>query len=155
LFDTNVAIAADATDGQANRPSEHGMSADSIYRALVYLKLTVLAGGAGRGVLVLVLMLVVLYLLDDTIKKVVEKLVRVFVHDAAEVLIPIAKCTWCSGTLISLTPENEHTEGAESGEEGRGAELGNDEGWGRGREWDARCGLSFLGFAGAQHRVGG
>jgi hypothetical protein len=87
--------------------------------------LTVLAGDVGRsGVLVLVLvpmMLVVLYFLDDLIEKVVEKLVRVLVHDAAEVLIPITKfvdeCTWCNGTLISWIPGNEHIEGAESGEE--------------------------------------
>jgi hypothetical protein len=91
------------------------------------LKLTVLTGGVGRSVLVLVLMLmmvVVLYLLDDLIEKVVEKLVRVLVHDATEVLVPIAKlvdeCTWCNGTLINWIPRNEHVEGAECGEEGRG-----------------------------------
>ena len=91
------------------------------------LKLTVLLGGIGRRrVLVpgLVLMiLVVLYLLDDLIEQVVEKLVRVLVHDAAKVLIPITKlvdeCTWCNGTLINWIPGNEYIEGAESGEEGR------------------------------------
>jgi hypothetical protein len=92
------------------------------------LKLTVLAGGIGRrGVLVLVLMLmvlVVLYLLDDLVEKIVEKLVRILVHDATEVLVPIAKLvdesTWCNGTLISWIPGNEHIEGTEGGEEGRG-----------------------------------
>jgi hypothetical protein len=87
--------------------------------------LTVLAGDVGRsGVLVLVLvpmMLVVLYFLDDLIKKVVEKLVRVLVHETAEVLIPVAKFVdespWCNGTLISWILGNEHIEGAKSGEE--------------------------------------
>ena len=108
-------------------PSGHGRSADSIYNVRVYLKLTILPGGVGRSVLVLVLMLmmvVVLYLLNDLVEKVVEKLVRVLVHDAAEVFIPIAKlvdeCTWCNGTLINWIPGNEHIEGTESGEEGRG-----------------------------------
>ena len=104
-----------------------GQQGDSICQVLVCLKLTVLLGGIGRrGVLVLVLMfmmLVVLYLLDDLIEKVVEELVRVLVHDATEVLIPIAKlvdeCTWCNGTLINWIPGNEHVEGTESGEEGR------------------------------------
>ena len=103
-----------------------GQQGDSIYQVLVCLKLTVLLGGVGsRRVLVLVLlmMLVVLYFLDDLIEKVVEKLVRVLMHDAAEVLIPIAKlvdeCTWCNGTLVSWIPGNEYIEGAESGEEGR------------------------------------
>jgi hypothetical protein len=72
----------------------------------------------------MLMMLVVLYLLDDLIEKVVEKLVRVLVHNAAEVLIRIAKlvdeCTWCDGTLISGIPGNKDIEGAESGEEGRG-----------------------------------
>jgi hypothetical protein len=71
--------------------------------------LTVLAGGIGRrGVpfLVLVLMvLVVLYLLDDLVEKVIEKLMCVLVHYATEVLVPVAKfvdeSTWCNGTLIS------------------------------------------------------
>lgn len=48
---------------------------------------------------------------------------RVLMHDAAEMLIPIAKlvdeCTWCNGALVSWIPGNEHIEGAESGEEGR------------------------------------
>jgi hypothetical protein len=108
-------------------PSEHGRSADSTYNVRVCLKLTVLAGGVGRGVPVLVLMsmmVVVLYLLDDLIEEVVEKLVRVLVHDATEVLVRIAKlvdeCTWCNGTLISWIPGYEHIEGAECGEEGRG-----------------------------------
>jgi len=103
-------------------PSEHGRSAGSLCLKDV---LTVLAGGVGRrGVLVLVLVLmvlVVLYLFDDLIEKVVEKLVRVLVHDAAEELIPIAKLvdesTWCNRTLIIWIPGNEHKEGAESGEE--------------------------------------
>jgi hypothetical protein len=90
--------------------------------------LTVLAGYVGRsGVLVLVLVLmvlVVLYLLDDLIEKVVEKLVRVLVHEAAEVLIPVAKLVdksaWCNGALVNWILGNEHIEGAESGEEGRG-----------------------------------
>jgi hypothetical protein len=133
-----------------------GQQGDSI----VCLKLTVLAGNVGRrSVIVLMLMmLVVLYLLDDLIEKVVEKLVRVLVHDAAEVLVPIAElvdeCTWCNGTLISWIPGNENIEGAESGEEGRGR-RGNDEGWGRGGTWDVRCGLSSLGFAAREDRVGG
>lgn len=105
-----------------------GQQGDSLYNALVRLKLTVFAGGVGRrSVLVLVLMLmmlVVLYLLDDLVEKVVEKLVRVLVHDAAEVLIPIAElvdeCTRCHGTLISWIPGNEHIERAEGGEEGWG-----------------------------------
>ena len=108
-------------------PSEHGKSAGRFdYKVLVCLKLTVLTGGVGRRrVFVLMfMMLVVLYLLDDLIEKIVEKLVRVLVHDAAEVLIPIAKlvdeCTRCNGTLINWIPGNEHIEGAESGEEGRG-----------------------------------
>jgi hypothetical protein len=87
--------------------------------------LTVLAGGVGgRGVRVLVLVLmvfVVLNLLDDLIEKIVEELVRVLVHDAAEVLIPVAKLvdesTWCNGTLVGWIPGNEHIEGAESGKE--------------------------------------
>jgi hypothetical protein len=110
-------------------PSEimAGQRVDSLYN-VECLKLTVLAGDVGRRrVLVLVLifmMLVVPYLLNDLIEKVVEKLVRILVHDAAEVLIPIAKlvdeCTsWCNGTLISWIPGNEHIEGAEGGEEDR------------------------------------
>ena len=51
---------------------------------------------------------------------------RVFVHDAAEVHIPIAKLvderTWSDETLISWIPGNEHVEGAESGEYGQGSE---------------------------------
>ncbi len=72
----------------------------------------------------MLMVLVVLYLLDDLVEKVVEKLVRILVHDATEVLVPIAKLvdesTWCNGTLISWILGNEHIEGAESGEEGRG-----------------------------------
>ena len=71
----------------------------------------------------MLMMLVILYLLDDLIEKVVEKLVRVLVHDAAKVLVPIAKlvneCAWRDSTLINWIPGNEHVEGAESGEEGR------------------------------------
>ena len=107
-------------------PSEHGMSAGSL--CLKYV-LTVLAGGVGRGgilVLVLVFMVfVVLYLFDDLIEKVVEKLVRVLVHEAAEVLVPVAKLvdksTWCNGTLISWIRGNKDIEGSEGGEEGWGS----------------------------------
>jgi hypothetical protein len=56
----------------------------------------------------MLMMLVVLYFLDNLIEKVVEKLVRVLVHDAAKVLVPIAKlvdeCTWCNGTLVCWAP---------------------------------------------------
>ncbi len=121
-------------------PSERGgQQGDSIRNVLVCRKLTVLARGVGRrGVLVLVLVLmvlVVLYLLDDLVEKVVEELVRVLVHDATEVLIPIAELvdesTRGNGTLISWIPGNENIEGAESGEECRGR-GGDEEGWGRG-----------------------
>lgn len=103
-----------------------GQQGDSLYNVLECLKLTIFAGGVGRrSVLVLkLMMLVVLYLLDDLVEKVVEKLVRVLVHDAAEVLIPISKlvdkCTRCNGTLISWIPGDEHIERAEGGEEGWG-----------------------------------
>lgn len=70
------------------------------------------------------MVLVVLYLFDDLIEKVVEKLVGVLVHNTPEVLVPIAKlvdeCTRCNGTLVSWIPGDEHIEGAESGEEGWG-----------------------------------
>jgi hypothetical protein len=49
-----------------------------------------------------------------------EKLVRVLMHDAMEVLIPIAKLvderTWCNRTLISWISGNERVKRAESGE---------------------------------------
>jgi hypothetical protein len=144
-------------------PSEimAGQRVDSLYN-VECLKLTVLAGDVGRRrVLVLVLifmMLVVPYLLNDLIEKVVEKLVRILVHDAAEVLIPIAKlvdeCTRRNGTLISWIPGNKYIEGAESGEERRGR-GGNDDGWGRGGGWDVGWDLSSLGFAARKDRVGG
>lgn len=39
----------------------------------------------------MLVMLLVLYLLNDLIEKAAEKLARVSVHDPADVLIPIAK----------------------------------------------------------------
>jgi hypothetical protein len=104
-----------------------GQQGDSVYKVLVCLKLTVLAGGVGRkSVLVLVLvlmMLVVLYLLDDLIEKAVEKLVRILAHDAP-------KCSFTSRSLsmnacgatapLSAGFLEMNTEGAESREEGRG-----------------------------------
>ena len=51
------------------------------------------------------MVLVVLYLLNDLIEKVNEKLMCVLVHQATEELVPVAKfvdeSTWCNGTLIS------------------------------------------------------
>jgi hypothetical protein len=71
--------------------------------------LTVLARGVGGGVLFFILMMLVeLYLLNDLIEKIVEKLVRVLVHDAAEVFISIAqlvdKSTGSNDALIGRIP---------------------------------------------------
>ena len=67
------------------------------------------------------MVLVVLYLLDDLIEKVIEELMCVLVHYATKVLVPVAKfvdeSTWCNGTLISRIPGNKDIEGSESGEE--------------------------------------
>jgi hypothetical protein len=86
--------------------------------------LTVLARGIGGGVLVVLMMLIVLDLFDDLIQKVVEKLVRILMHDAAKVFIAIAKLvdegTWCNGTLIYWVLGNVHVQGAEGREEGGG-----------------------------------
>ena len=66
-------------------------------------------------------MLVELYLLDDLIEKVIEKLVGVLVHDAAKMFISIPKFvdegTRCNGALIDRVLGNVHVEGAEGGEE--------------------------------------
>lgn len=46
---------------------------------------------------------------------------RVFVHDAVEVHIPLRSLLMnAHDTLISWIPGNEHVEGAESGEDGHG-----------------------------------
>lgn len=86
--------------------------------------LTVVAGDVGGFFVVLLMVVVELYLLDDLVEKVVEKLMCVLVHDATEEFISIAKLvdegTWCNGALIRRIPGDVHIEGAESGEEGGG-----------------------------------
>lgn len=87
--------------------------------------LTVLARGVGGAVFILLLVVLVeLCLLDDLIEKIVEKLVRVLVHDAAEVLISIAKLVdkgpGSNDALICRILGDVHVERAEGGEEGRG-----------------------------------
>lgn len=121
--------------------------------------LTVFARGGRGGVLVLILVVLVeLYLLDDLIEKIVEKLVRVLVLDAAEELVSIAKLvdkgTRRDDALICLIPGNVYVERAEGGEEGRGA-RGDDKSWSRGGGGDVRRGLSALCFATREDRGGG
>jgi hypothetical protein len=87
--------------------------------------LTVFARGGRGGVFVLFLvMLVELYLLDDLIEKIVEKLVRVLVLDAAEEFVSITKLvdkgTRRNDALVCLIPRNVDVERAEGGKEGRG-----------------------------------
>lgn len=84
---------------------------------------TVLAGVI-RGADILILMVfVVLHFLDDLIEEVIEKLVRVLVHRAAEEFIAITelldKGTRCNGAFIRRIPRNVHIKRTEGGEEGR------------------------------------
>jgi hypothetical protein len=101
--------------------------------------------------------LVELYLLDDLVEKIVEKFVRVLVHDAAEVFVPIAelvdKGTRGNDALVCGIPGDVHVERAEGGEEGRGR-GGNDKGWSGRGGGDVRRGFSTLGFATREDRIG-
>jgi hypothetical protein len=108
-----------------------------LYLNYMGIVLTVLTRCVGGGILFLALVVFVeLYLLDDFIEKVVEKLVRVLVHNAAEVLVSIAKLvdksTRGHDALVCRIPGDVHVERAEGGEECRGR-RGDDDGWsGRG-----------------------
>ena len=121
--------------------------------------LTVFARGGRGGVLVLILVVLVeLYLLDDLIEEIVEKLVRVLVLDTAEEFVSIAKLvdkgTRRDDALICLIPGNVYVERTEGGEEGRGA-RGDDKGWSGGGGGDVRRDLSALCFATREDRGGG
>jgi len=124
LFDTNV------PNDDANKPSEHGRIQrrgliDELFLRHMKTKLTVLTRGIGEAVLILLLVVLVeLCLLKDLIKKIVEKLVCVLVHGAAEVLISITKLVdkgmGCNDALICRILRDVHVERLEGEEEGRG-----------------------------------
>lgn len=121
--------------------------------------LTVFARGGREGVFVLMLVVLVeLYLLDDLIEKIVEKLVRVLVLDATEEFVSIAKLvdkgTRRNDALICLMSGNVYVERAEGREEGR-RPGGDDEGWGSGGGGDIRGDLSALCFATGEDRGSG
>ena len=121
--------------------------------------LTVLARGGREGVfIVMLVVLVELYLLHDLIEKIVEKLVRVLVLDAAEEFVSVAKLvdkgTRRNHALICLIPGNVYVERTEGREEGR-RPRGDDEGWDSGGGGDVRGDLSALCFATGEDRGGG
>jgi hypothetical protein len=66
--------------------------------------LTVLAGVVGIVYILVSMMLVILYFLDDLIEEVVEKLVSILVHRATEKFIAITelvdKSTRCNGAFL-------------------------------------------------------
>ena len=121
--------------------------------------LTVFARGGREAVFVLFLvMLVELYLLDDLIEKIVEKLVRVLVLDAAEEFVSITKLvdkgTRRNDALVCLIPGNVDVERAEGGKEGRGPRR-DDKGGSSGGGGKVRRDLSALSFATGDDRGGG
>lgn len=119
----------------------------------------VFARGGREGVFVLMLVVLVeLYLLDDLIEKIVEKLVRVLVLNAAKEFVSIAKLvdksTRRDDALICLMSGNVYVERAEGRKEGR-RPRGDDEGWSSRGGGDVRGDLSALCFATGEDRGSG